>query len=88
MALVGVTIASLAVIPLFFTEGFFGGFVGNGRTVSDCSGYEECVTECAETGPSERYCAKEKCAAESLYGPSKVFECSPGYLEMGAWKVE
>ncbi len=88
MALVGVTIASLALIPLFFTEGFYGGFIGHGRTSADCSGYEECVTECAETGPSERFCAKEKCASMPLYGPSKVFECRESFLDQGAWKVE
>lgn len=88
MALVGVTIASLAVIPFFFTDGFYDGFVGHGRTISDCSGFEECVTECAETGPSERYCAKEVCASQAYYGPAKVFECREGYLDQGAWKVE
>lgn len=86
MALVGVTVASLAFIPFFFTDSFFGGFVGHERTQADCSGYEECVTDCAETGPSERYCAKEVCAADKLFGPAKVFECREGYLEQGAWQ--
>lgn len=88
MALVGVTVASLALIPFFFTEGFYGSFVGHERTQADCSGFEECVTDCAETGPSERYCATEVCAPQAFYGPTKVFECREGYLENGAWKAK
>lgn len=88
LALVGVTLASLGVIPFFFTSSFQDGFFGHERTPSDCSAFEQCVTECVETGPSARHCAKETCAALPLHGPTKVFECRESYLESGPWKSE
>ncbi|MED5371939.1 MAG: hypothetical protein VX899_13045 [Myxococcota bacterium] len=84
LAMVGVTLASLGVIPFFFTDAFAAGFFGHEKATPNCSGYEECVTECAETGPSEQYCAFEQCAAEKLYGPTMVFECREAFADKGA----
>lgn len=82
------SLAMLATIPLFFTDGFYSAFTGRDAAARmdpalHCDAFAECVEECAELGPSELFCATDSCSRQAEFGAEVVFACRDPFLDKG-----